>query len=127
MKMFHTFLNILLSEVDSGSGAETAQGHMATQGAGPGMYKTIFVFRRHVLGPGFSLQTALQSLSTGIIWRLRRFLLGLLVTWLVTAGAFKWGQILWLGCGRRGMGRGRPLFEAQLLKQKNYIFQSFSF
>ena len=119
--MLYTF--VLLSEVDSGPGAETPQGHVAAQGTGPAMLKLHLCSADICLGagPGLSLQTALQGLSTRIFWRLRRLLLGFLVTWFVTTGAFQWGQILWLGCGGCGMGRGRPFFEAQLLQTKKLL------
>ena len=48
--MLYTF--VLLSEVDSGPGAETPQGHVAAQGAGPAMLKATFVFSRHLPGSG---------------------------------------------------------------------------
>ena len=99
-------------EVDScpGAGTEAPQGHVAAQGARSGL----------------SLQAALQCWPTGVIrglWGLLLviFLLRLLVTCLVTTGAFQRREVLRLGCGRRGMGRGRPLFEAQLLKQMPFF------
>ena len=90
-------------EVDPGPGAEAAQGHVAAQGAGPGL----------------GLEAALECWSPGLL-RLVTVTIHhprLLVTCLVTGGALQRGEVLRLGCGRGGVGRGRPLFEAQLLQQ----------
>ena len=65
--MLHTCL--LLSEVDSGPGAKTAQGHMAAQGAGPAMFMTTFVFSRHLPRSGTWPQSS-DSSSDSVHWPL---------------------------------------------------------